>query len=117
MIFIAKYFICFLEYPSSWQQSLADVTSLYTNIPHNEGLSACQTALNTCAHQSPPTQDLIRLLDLILTLNDFQFNGNHYLQTKGTAMGTPVATSYANIFMGSFEQKMFLQNNGILPGS
>jgi hypothetical protein len=30
----------------------------------------------------------------------FTFDGNHYLQINGTAMGTKMAPSYANIFMG-----------------
>ena len=29
----------------------------------------------------------------------FHFNGKHYLQTHGTAMGTKTAVSFANIFM------------------
>ena len=43
-------------------------------------------------------------LTLILTLNNFIFNGIHYLQTKGCAMGTKCALTYAHIFMGEFEE-------------
>ena len=31
------------------------------------------------------------------------FNDNHYLQIYGTAMGTKMAPSYANLFLGFFE--------------
>ena len=96
----------------------ADVTSLYTNIPHSEGLSACRKALDTRQVPIPPTQDLMRLLELTLKLNNFQFNGRHYIQTQGTAMGTPVAPSYANIFMGMIEAKINAQpHHGILEKS
>ena len=44
-------------------------------------------------------------LALILTLNNFVFNSNFHLQTKGCAMGTICAPAYANIFMAEFEQK------------
>ena len=40
---------------------------------------------------------------LILKENSFQFNGKHYLQTHGTAMGTKTAVSFANIFMAHIE--------------
>ena len=40
-----------------------------------------------------------------MTLNNFVFNGINYLQKKGCAMGTKCAPSYANIFMGWFEEK------------
>ena len=39
----------------------------------------------------------------ILTLNSFNFNERHFLQTKGCAMGTIAAPSYATIYMGRFE--------------
>ena len=36
----------------------------------------------------------------------FTFNGDHYLQINGTAMGTKMAPSYANIFMGKLEKQL-----------
>ena len=41
---------------------------------------------------------------MILGMNNFFFNGQHFLQTHGTAMGTRMAPSYVNLFMGNFEQ-------------
>ena len=43
------------------------------------------------------------MLRLILKENSFHFNGNNYLQTHGTAMGTKMAVSFANIFMAAVE--------------
>ena len=40
---------------------------------------------------------------MILTMNNFSFNDKHYLQTHGTAMGTRMAPSYANLFLAKFE--------------
>ena len=40
---------------------------------------------------------------MILTMNNFCFNDNHYLQIHGTATGTKMAPSYANLFLGYFE--------------
>ena len=36
---------------------------------------------------------------------NFNFNGDHYLQTGGRAMGTATAPNYANLFMDRFETK------------
>src|SRR5690606_21304810 len=47
-------------------------------------------------------------LELILNNNYFEFNNKYYLQINGTAMGTRVAPSFANIFMGRLE-KSFLE--------
>jgi hypothetical protein len=43
-------------------------------------------------------------MELILTKNNFDFNGDHFLQVGGTAMGTKMAPSYAIKSLGLFEQ-------------
>ncbi|CAH3193840.1 unnamed protein product, partial [Porites evermanni] len=57
-----------------------DVSSLYTNIDIDEGLT------------------------VVLRLNNFTFNDEHFIQIKGTAMGTRVAPNFANVYMGRFEE-------------
>ena len=89
-----------------------DVTSLYTNIPHAEGIASATKALynkhTEITHTaSPPPQHIFRsILTYILKHNYFEFNSNFYLQTHGTAMGTRTAPSYANIFMADLENKL-----------
>ena len=43
------------------------------------------------------------MLGLILNENSFQFNGETYLQTHGTAKRTKMAVSFSNIFMAKIE--------------
>ena len=81
-----------------------DVRSLYTNIPNDEGIQAVRNTLNASSNKLP-TRIITTFLLLILTLNNFIFNGINYLQRSGCAMGTKCAPSYANIFMGVFEEK------------
>ena len=82
-----------------------DVTSLYTNIPQNEGIEIVCKAYENFYKDNPPipTHYLREMLRLILKENSFQFNGKHDLQTHGTAMGTKTAVSFANIFMAHTE--------------
>ena len=84
-----------------------DVTSLYTNIPHKEGIEAIEKLLNKVRPTSnmPKNSSIIEILKLVLTCNNFQFNGINYLQKNGTAMGTRVAPTYANLFMADYEDK------------
>lgn len=44
-----------------------------------------------------------------LMRNYFQFNGKHFLQIKGTAMGKHFAPAYANIYMAEWEETAFLK--------
>ena len=82
-----------------------DVSSLYTNIPHEEGLRASEHFLNKRKNTTIPTDFLIKLMEFVLTHNNFEFNGKHYVQKQGTAMGTKMAPSYACLFMGNLEDK------------
>ena len=36
-------------------------------------------------------------------MNNFEFNNTFYIQTHGTAMGTRMAPSYANLLLAKFE--------------
>lgn len=81
-----------------------DVSSLYTNIDNSEGIRAAREALNKAKQHRPTPEALCKLLEKVLSLNNFTFNEEHFLQIKGTAMGTRVAPNYANIFMGKFEE-------------
>ena len=78
-----------------------DMTSLYTNIPQEEGVETVCKTYDSFYKDSPPipTQYLKRALKRILEENSFEFNGKNYLQTHGTAMGTKMAVAVANIFM------------------
>ena len=58
-----------------------------------------------------PTSYLRKLLELILKCNNFKFDRNHFLQINGTAMGTRVAPTYANLFMALFEEKYTYTHN------
>ena len=86
-----------------------DVTSLYTNIPHEEGLESNKRYLNLRSDLVIPTDFLITLMDFVLKNNNFTFNDEHFLQTQGTAMGTKMAPSYACLFMGDLEERFLDQ--------
>ena len=85
----------------------ADVMGLYPHIPHDEGLRALSEALIKSPNTSVPADDLVDLAELVLKNNNLTFNGKHYLQILGTAIGTRMAPSYANIFMGKVESDLF----------
>ena len=76
-----------------------DVVSLYTNIPHDLGLTAVKYWLD----KYPDSIDqrflckfILEATKFILENNTFQFNDKYYFQISGTAMGTKMAPTYAN---------------------
>ena len=108
-------FINFLENTKVTENAILvsmDVTSLYTNIPQEEGITTVCNAYERFHSNKPPipTHFLRDMLRLILQENSFQFNGKHYLQIHGTAMGTKMAVSFANLFMAAVETEILSQS-------
>ena len=83
-----------------------DVVGLYPHIPHNEGLEAIRKILNTRTNQEILTNDIVDLAELVLKNNNFEFDGKHFLQKRGTAIGTRMAPAYANLFMHDLESQL-----------
>ena len=89
-----------------------DVTALYTNIPHKDGLLAVIHHLDLRHSPNPPTQTLIRLAELVLNLNTFEFNQQFFKQVSGVAIGTTMGPSYACLFMGHLKQNILSSYDG-----
>ena len=79
---------------------------LYRTTPSS---SPCRYFLNTRQDKSLPAERICDLIRMILTMNNFSLNNEHYLQKHGTAMGIRMAPSYANLFMSKFEQQAIEQ--------
>jgi len=82
-----------------------DVSALYTNIPTEEGIAACRSFLEH-AFSHEQLDAFCELMRLVLTHNNFTFNGTHYKQIFGTSMGTKLAPSMACLFMGRLEERL-----------
>ena len=72
--------------------------------------------LNCNPEDTLHSQTITEILSTIHNNNYFTFNNETVLQIHGTAMGSPMAPSYANIFMAMLEGEM-LRNapNGLTP--
>ncbi|CAG2206353.1 unnamed protein product [Mytilus edulis] len=90
-----------------------DIVSLYTNIPHDLGITAVKYWLENTENviENRLTKEFILAsLKLILERNIFYFNGTFYHQKKATAMGTKMAPSYATLVLGYLEQLLYEKN-------
>ena len=81
-----------------------DVKPLYTRISIHECIEAVKETLNNQGNKPIATRVIIKFLYIILTLNNFAFNGINYLQKKDSPIGTIYAPAYISIFMGKFEK-------------
>lgn len=90
---------------------VADVSSLYTNIPHKDGLTAMFEALENRENKYPSSDTFVKLAKIVLEKNTFQFNKNFYTQLQGTAMGTKMAPNYAILFMDWLERNLIASSD------
>ena len=76
-----------------------DVSSLYSNISHGDGIKACDHFMSEGGKSQEAVSVIEKLINLVVTKNNFQFNDENYLKGLGTAMGTKMAQCYVSIFM------------------
>lgn len=91
-----------------------DVSSLYTSIPHDDGINASGYYLEKNYDGPIPKEHILKLLRLVLENNHFIFDNQNYLQIMGTAMGSAIAPAFASLFMGKLEEE-FLNTQTIKP--
>jgi hypothetical protein len=99
----------------------ADVTSLYPSIPIKLGVKFMHDRLtyinnsnfkkyNKYLFTNLTDIDFICELSLFILENNYiEFGDKHFQQTCGTAMGTPLAVAFANLFLQQLEFLVFKQ--------
>ena len=77
-----------------------DVSSLYTNIPQEEGIDVVCSYYEDRYEQKLPirTSDLRELMRPILEENSLKFNEKHFVQTHGIAVENKMAFSLSPLF-------------------
>lgn len=86
---------------------------MYTNIDIDTGLTSISELLQTNYTDTPtnfPAQLFLKILEIIMKNNIFQFGPTYWLQLNGgTAMETPTACAYATLTFRSYENTTILQ--------
>ena len=91
-----------------------DVVSLYSGIPHADGLEALSAKLEEREDKGIATEDLLQMAGFVLKNNFFEFDSKIKQQIPGTAIGMKFASPYAHIFMDKFKTD-FLTTQNLKP--
>ena len=84
----------------------ADVVGLYPSIPRDAGL---RKALDNRENKKISTDDLTKMVEFVLKINYFEFDGKVKKQVSGTVIGTKFAPPCPYIFMDQVETE-FLES-------
>jgi len=82
-----------------------DDVSMFPNIDNKLGIKAVTDASNSRYVQIPLTECIAKAVNICLEHNNSHFQGKHFLETHGTAMGPKNTWSYADLAMGIIDQK------------
>ena len=99
-----------LSQTENYQLITFDVESLYTNIDKDLGIKAIKFWVHKHRDKIDPrfTEDFIcDAIRIVLENNTFHFDNKFYLQIKGTAMGTKMAPTYANLVLAYLEEQLY----------
>ena len=86
-----------------------DVKALFTSVPIKPAIKIIKQLLEDdkeLQHRTSMTaQHIICLLEFCLNNTSFIFQGRYHEQTEGAAMGSPLSTIIANLYMEAFEKE------------
>ena len=80
-----------------------DVIGLYTNIIHEEGLPSLENELEKKSDKRVPTQFIMKLMEILLKNNIFEFHDGHFQQNIGATMDCKPIPKYANSYIATIE--------------
>jgi len=93
-----------------------DVSSLYTNVPLKATLDFLRRKMPLLdLDLSMPLDCYIELIELCLKNSFFQFEEHFYEQIYGLAMGCPLSSFLANMFLEHIESELLPRYTGIVP--
>jgi len=104
-----------LHIPSDAKIFTADASAMYTNIDTDTGIKAFHDLFDRYAEEIPadfPQGLFLHVLEIVMNNNVFSFGDTFWLQTDGTAMGTPAAPLYSIITYGVHENTVLLPRYG-----
>jgi len=103
--------ITILDVPIGAKLFTADATAMYSNIDIDTGLDMFKILFDKYKDSIPltfPIEFFLSVLEIVMRNNIFTFGDTHWLQTTGTAMGTPAAPLYSIITFGIYENTQIL---------
>ena len=65
-----------------------DIVALYPSVPREKTRAAMRENLEKRRSKKIPTEDLLELGEMVLSSNEFIFEGERYRQKEGTAIGS-----------------------------
>ena len=89
---------------------------MYVNLPIKNILRITRFWLNKHNHEHTIIEQTLYLLEIILKQNYFQYNNRFYQPSKGIAMGSPISSTLAEIYLQYLEEtyvKHCLENKEI----
>ncbi|MFN9982940.1 MAG: hypothetical protein ACK53Y_23630, partial [bacterium] len=100
-----------LQLPPNAKLFTADATAMYTNIDTNTGIWAFEMLFSEYSNLIPndfPQELFLNILRIIMEKSILKFGDTYWLQTQGTAMGTPAAPLYSILTYGYYENTTIL---------
>jgi hypothetical protein len=85
-----------------------DIKDLYVNLPVKNNLQVNKFWLNKHYNNNMITEQTLYLLKVILKQNYFQYNNPFFQPEKGIAMGSPISSTIAEIYL-QYKKKKYIK--------
>jgi hypothetical protein len=86
-----------------------DLTNMYSNVPTNELMTILE---NICENNNvgrETAHDIMKIAQVLIKQNYFQYQDTTYVQTEGLVMGAPTSSLFSEIFLQWLENTKIVE--------
>jgi len=86
-----------------------DITNIYTNIPTDKLIDIIDSLCRKHLINEKLRHEIIKISQLIIQQNYFQFLNSFYIQENGLAMGSPTSSIFSEVFLQHIESTVIFE--------
>jgi hypothetical protein len=88
-----------IPYDRNMKFASLDLTNIYTNVPTNELMTILWNMCENNNIERETISDIMKVAEVLIEENYFQYQGTTYVQTEGLAMGAPPSPILSEIYL------------------
>jgi hypothetical protein len=92
-----------IPYDRNMKFASLDLTNMYSNIPTNELMTILENICENNNVERGTACDIMKIAQVLIKQNYFQYQDTTYVQTEGLAMGAPTSSIFSEIFLQRLE--------------
>jgi hypothetical protein len=98
-----------IPYDRNMKFASPDLTNLYSNVSTNELMMILRNIYENTNIERDTARDIMKIAQVLIEQNYFQYQDTTYIQSKGLAMGAPASSIFSEIYLQWLENTKIVE--------